>query len=87
MQRALFIIFALWGSVKLLDLAYTHVVRPHIAGQVAAAKKRPRPAPRPYTDVDRARDAQRAAFLQREAEKNPNLARIARARSAARFAN
>ena len=27
MQRALFIIFALWGSVKLLDITYTRLIR------------------------------------------------------------
>jgi hypothetical protein len=78
MQRALVIIFCLWGAVKLLDITYTHLVRPHLVGQRAPARK-PRP-PAPYTDADRARDAARAAWLQREAEKNPTLARLARER-------
>lgn len=76
MQRALIIIFALWGGVKLLDIGYTHLLRPYLLNQPA----RKPPPPAPYTDADRARDAARAAWLQREAEKNPTLARMARER-------
>lgn len=78
MNRALVIIFCLWGGVKLLDITYTHLIRPQIVGQRAAAK-RPKPMPAPYADADRTRDAARAAWLQREAEKNPSLARMLRA--------
>lgn len=82
MQRAIMIIFLLGGAVKLLDLGYTHLLRPYLVGQLNAPRK-PRP-PAPYTDADRARDARRAAFLQREAANNPNLARLARAQREAR---
>jgi hypothetical protein len=90
MQRSLFIIFGLWGAVKLLDITYTYLVRPHLVGPHAAAR---RPAPAPYTDADRARDAARAAWLQREGEKNPTIARLLReereerARAGARSVN
>jgi hypothetical protein len=78
MQRALVIIFMLGAAVKLLDIGYTHLLRPYLVGQYHAPRK-PRP-PAPYADADRARDAARAAWLQREAEKNPTLARLARER-------
>ena len=81
MQRAIMMIFLLGGAVKLLDLGYTHLLRPYLVGQLNAPRK-PRP-PAPYTDADRARDAQRAAFLQREAEKNPALSRRLREARAA----
>ena len=80
MQRALVIIFCLCGSVKLLDITYTHLLRPYLVNQPA----RKRPPPAPYTDADRARDAARAAWLQREAAKDPNLARLLRERREAR---
>ena len=75
MQRGLVIIFCLWGAVKLLDITYTHLIRPHIVGQHAPRKPAP---PTPYTGADRARDAARAAWLQREAARNPSLSHVPR---------
>jgi hypothetical protein len=80
MQRAIMIIFLLGGAVKLLDITYTHLLRPYLVNQPA----RKPPPPAPYTDADRARDAARAAWLQREGEKNPNIARLLRERREAR---
>ncbi len=91
MQRAIVIIFPLGGAVKLLDITYTHLVRPHLVGQANAPPK-PKP-PAPYTDADRIRDAERSAWLRREAEKDPTLARLVRerreerARPGAQFVN
>jgi hypothetical protein len=89
MQRAIMIIFLLGGAVKLLDITYTHLLRPYLVNQPA----RKPPPPAPYTDADRARDAARAAWLQREGEKNPTIARLlreqreARARQGVQFEN
>ena len=76
MQRAILIIFALWGAVKLLDITYNHVLRPYLMNQPA----RKRPPPAPYTDADRAREAARAGRLQREGQKDPTIARLLRER-------
>jgi len=76
MQRAIVIIFLLGGAVKLADIGYTHLLRPYLLSQPA---RKPEP-PAPYTEADRARDAARAAWLQREGEKNPTIARMLRER-------
>jgi hypothetical protein len=83
MQRAIVIIFLLGGAVKLLDITYTHLVRPALMNQAPTK----RPPPPPYTDADRARDAARAVRLQQEGEKNPTIARMLRERREERARN
>ena len=82
-SRPLMIILALWGAVSFLNAIY-----PSLRSALVNSASRP-PAPRkptPYTDEDRARDARRAAFLQREARKNPVLDRLVQEQQARRAA-
>jgi hypothetical protein len=82
-SRPLIIILALWGGVSFLNAVY-----PSLRSALVNSGSRP-PVPRkpaPYTDEDRARDARRADFLQREARKNPVLDRLVQEQQARRAA-
>ena len=72
-SRTLFMIFACWGAVAFLNAIYP-ALRSAILNARPAHPRVHKPAP--YSDEDRARDAARAEFLQREARKDPTLNRI-----------
>lgn len=83
LNKPLVIILAVSGTVSFLNAIY-----PSLRSALVNSASRPS-APRkpaPYTDEDRARDARRAEFLQREARKNPVLDRLVREQQARRAA-